>query len=228
MNRTGIEWATWTWNPVTGCLHGCTWCYARRMAKRLRGRFGYPETDPFYPTLHEDRLNDPLKVKKPARIFAVSMGDLFGTWVPISWMKSVMDVIEKAHWHQFIILTKDPLGVVMYDCQHPLPTNLWIGTSVEDRASLRRLKDLALLDHPYKFISFEPLLEDVTLSSSYSLKDLRWVIVGAQTGPGAKEPPWMAVKGIGIDAIYRGIPFFAKDSLKYVYPVQEYPEELII
>ncbi len=82
MNKTNIEWCDYTWSPVTGCLHGCSYCYARKLAKtRLRGRCGYPQDNPFTPTFHPNRFDEPLSVKKPSRIFVCSMGDLFGEWM---------------------------------------------------------------------------------------------------------------------------------------------------
>ncbi len=98
MNKTKIEWCDYTWNPVTGCLHRCgDFCYAKKMAYRLKGRYGYPADEPFRPTFRPERIREPLEVKKSSKIFVVSMGDLFGDWVPSEWINSVLDTVEKAY-----------------------------------------------------------------------------------------------------------------------------------
>lgn len=111
MNNTTIEWAERIWNPITGCSpvsEGCEHCYAERMSKRLRGRFGYPADEPFRVTLHPNRLEEPLKLRKPSRIFVCSMGDLFHEDVPFEWVDKVLYIIAQAPQHTFLMLTKRP------------------------------------------------------------------------------------------------------------------------
>src|SRR5574343_372291 len=114
MADTKIEWATKSWNPVTGCSHagspGCDHCYARRMAIRLQGRFGYPERpdDPFRVTFHPERLDDPRKWRKPQRIFVCSMGDLFHNDVRNEWLQQTFYIIRQNHRHSYMLLTKRP------------------------------------------------------------------------------------------------------------------------
>ena len=126
MNRSNIEWCQWTWNPVTGCKHGCPYCYARGIARR------FPKAFPngFEPTFHESRLDEPEKLKKPAHIFAVSMGDLFGEWVPKEWIERVVGVIHGCPQHTFTVLTKNPRRAVDWFADKPSPRNLMIGTSI--------------------------------------------------------------------------------------------------
>jgi len=184
MNRTKIEWADYTWNPVVGCKTSCAWCYA----KRLNDRFKFIpvwEEPQFYP----ERLTEPLD-RKGAKIFVVSMGDLFGSWVPSAWIQQVIDVCQFTPQHEYMFLTKYPERYQEFD----FPGNCWLGTTVEnpDREGIERLMALAVfqpgptLPPVKKFLSIEPLLgsfKDVTLGEGFDL-----VIVGAMTGPGAVKP----------------------------------------
>lgn len=157
MNKTKIEWADMTWNPVTGCRHGCGYCYARRIAERFRP-FDLPHVTEagvlngindlaapiitvcrdgkervcahpygFEPTFHRYRLDEPLKMKKPQTIFVVSMGDLFGDWVPTSWITAVFAACLAAPWHTYMFLTKNPHRYVHLDEMALLPRgdNFW-------------------------------------------------------------------------------------------------------
>jgi len=223
MNRTQIEWCDYTWNPVTGCKHGCPYCYARRMAKRLAGRAGYPADDPFRPTFHPDRLEEPLKVKEPSVIFVCSMGDLFGAWVDLEWIDQVMQVIAKAHWHTFIVLTKDPRVMAEYallrrwnrDTRTYLPDNLWVGSSIDRALSASRTRKVAYVRHHKKFVSIEPILGDVAGDPTFDLRGLQWVIVGAQTGPGAVPPKPHWVDRVVTKCMEAGVPFFIKDNVPW-------------
>ena len=169
MGKSKIEWTEETWNPVTGCTKispGCKNCYAERMAKRLGGRFGYP-APPYHfdVTLHYDRLNDPLGWKKPRMIFVCSMGDLFHEDIPTSFIQSVFQVMHRAHWHTFQVLTKrawrmDDLSVVL-----SWPENVWAGITVENqRAADVRIPYLLRVPAAVRFLSCEPLLEPLNLS----------------------------------------------------------------
>ena len=102
MNKTGIEWTDYSWNPITGCLNGCPFCYARKLAEgRLRGRAGYPEVKPFDPMFHPDRIDEPKHVKEPSWIFAVSMGDMFSPGIKPKWINRVFDTIRSTPQHQY-------------------------------------------------------------------------------------------------------------------------------
>jgi len=231
VNRTAIEWTDLTWNPITGCEHGCPYCYARRMAYRLRGRFGYPEDEPFRPTFHENRLTEPLKLKKPSKIFTCSMGEMFGAWIPYVWVNRIMLTIWTCHrWkygHTFQVLTKSPQNIPAFITQ--FPPNLWIGTSVESHKSEWRIKfitDKTLRKDGLEiaFASFEPLHGPVNVD-----ENLDWVIVGAETGNRADriepKPEW--ISKVLKDAEKFGIPVFMKDNIKPYWDgeiIREFPQ----
>ena len=214
MNRSSIEWTDYTWNPVTGCKHGCTYCYARRLAEgRLKGRFGYDNG--FEPTFHANRLQEPKSVKKPSMIFTCSMGDLFGDWVPSWWIGHVFVMIKCTPQHQFQILTKNPKRLAL---QRNIPPNAWLGTSIDGLGeSIRRMDDLRSVptNGHIKFVSFEPLLADVASHPDFNLEGIDWVIIGAQTGPGAKQPERGWYVHIIREAIKAQIPLFIKNNLEW-------------
>lgn len=190
---TKIEWATETWNPVTGCTpisEGCANCYAKRMSKRLVGRCGYPEDEPFRVTLHPDKLDQPMKWKKPRMIFVCSMGDLFHEDVPNSFLDQIFAVMAKAEQHIFLILTKRPKRAkeyilkAMYDenCNYQgwyeaindlgIPDvtpmeNVWLGVTAENQARAdERIPVLLQIPAAKRFVSVEPMLGPVDLSLS--------------------------------------------------------------
>ena len=175
MNTTTIEWAEKTWNPVTGCSpisEGCENCYAKRMAQRLRGRCGYPEDDPFKVTRHDNRLLQPLKLRKPSRIFVCSMGDLFHEDVPNDYIDQVFGVMThvSVEHHTFLILTKRPERMRRYisslDCQDwGLPRgNIWLGVTAENQARAdERIPILLQIPAAVRFVSVEPMLGPITL-----------------------------------------------------------------
>jgi protein gp37 len=224
MNRTKIEWVVnpdgtqgYTWNVVTGCERGCHYCYARRIAQRLKGRFGYPEDNPFAPTFHADKLRVPLKIKKPSTFFVVSMGDLFGERVPSHWVRAVLSVMWDCPQHTFVLLTKNPLGYHDFDAYIPL--NAWLGVSVEHEETANRIEQLKLVETDCKkFVSFEPLLGMVH-NAEERLAGVDWVIVGTQTFPNkeatlkAKIENFCFVKHVAFPALLLEIPVFYKNSL---------------
>jgi len=172
-----IEWTDVTWNPVTGCAkvsEGCRNCYAERMAKRLRGRCGYPADDPFRVTLHPGRLDQPMRWRKPRIVFACSMGDLFHENVPLAYVMSVLLAMRSSPRHTFLLLTKRPgqardtLGQCAASVagSWPLP-NVWLGVSIEDQAAANERIPI-LLDTPaaHRFVSVEPLLEEIRFSEN--------------------------------------------------------------
>ena len=216
MNRTKIEWTDYTWNPITGCRNNCSYCYARKMAYRLRGRYGYPSENPFEPTFHADKLADPLKVKKPSRIGLCFMGDFFDKQVKPSWQTQVYDMVYEAYWHKFLTLTKQPQnishGVHFY-------SNFAIGVSVNRVVDLWRIDALREIDVDVKVVSVEPLYEDL---GEINLKDIDWVIVGAQTRPYFRPKfEWLA--NIFDATADLRIPLFTKNNLNLKRVVQQYP-----
>ena len=222
MNKTAIEWANWTWNPITGCRHGCPYCYAKKVAEtRLRGRCGYPADEPFRPTFHPNRLDEPRRVRQPSRIFTVSMGDLFGRWVPEDWISSTFASMRAAPQHTFMTLTKNPAGMVGWK----FPSNCWAGITAETPAKLRRRKaHLDRVDAPLRFASLEPIQESF---EAEDLVGLDWVIVGSESGKGAPPPDRQAVESV-ITACERvGIPVFVKGNTGLAGP-RRWPDEGIV
>jgi len=248
---TGIEWTQETWNPVTGCTpvsEGCEHCYAKRMANRLRGRFGYPADEPFRVTLHPDKLGDPLHWKKPRQIFVCSMGDLFHEDVPFEYIDQVLARAVLCPQHTFQVLTKRPERLLEYldserytarkvfdvaeecagepipgsfDCDHlwPLP-NVWLGVTAENqRTADERIPLLLQCPAAVRFVSLEPLLGCIDDMEDYltplcgwpeDRAALDWVIVGAETGPGARpmDPLW--ARNIRDQGVRARVPFFFK------------------
>jgi len=172
MAKTRIEWAEVVWNPVSGCTpisEGCQNCYAKRMANRLRGRCGYPADEPFKVTLHEDRLGEPLRWKKPRRVFVCSMGDLFHESVPESWILAVYTAMEKCPQHTFLLLTKriHIAAEVLNKFtgrSWPLP-NVWLGVTAENQQRAdERIPILLQIPAAVRFVSIEPMLGPVNLN----------------------------------------------------------------
>jgi len=176
-----IEWTDATWSPVTGCTpvsEGCQNCYAKRMANRLRGRCGYPADEPFKVTLHKDRLEEPLRLKKPRRVFVCSMGDLFHEDVPRWMMFEVMDIILQAKQHTFLILTKRPANMKEFfewyysKSGRTIETikNLWLGVTAENQQRAdERIPILLQIPAAVLFVSIEPMLGPVDLASTGAL-----------------------------------------------------------
>jgi len=226
VNRSEIEWTDYTWNPVTGCLHGCPYCYARKIARR------FPQNFPsgFEPAFYPERLEEPAKVKKPAKIFVVSMGDLFGAWVPQEWQDAVFRVVEENPRHTFQFLTKDPVTMGRAFDRYfgdRVPGNLWFGTSVTGSDDIGRFLSLPTIDGGVRFVSFEPLLGSISLpnaSADWLLGDIDWVIIGAQTNP-TKHPLPAWVDEIIQAANGAGIPVFLKNSIQSWWPetLREFP-----
>jgi len=180
MQKTKIEWADYVWNPVVGCLNDCPYCYARKIARRFEGTGKFPKG--FKPWFFEERLKEPLKVKKPSRIFVCSMGELFGHWVPKEWICRVMDTVGKAQWHTFMFLTKCPWELWKVN----FPWNAWVGVTVnrlpQEGGRVFRLAERC--NARVKFVSLEPMFTDfVPERYLESWKKMDWVIVGAQTNP---------------------------------------------
>jgi protein gp37 len=225
VNKTAIEWCDYTWNPVTGCKHDCPYCYARKIAERFKGGKAWPNG--FAPTLHPERMNDPMRQKTPQTIFVCSMADLFGTWVPDGWIHTVFMAMLRAPQHRYIMLTKDPnrAGHRFMDnfysfgeklLPSKIPRNWWIGASVESSRYTGRIDDLRRIPTGNLFVSFEPLLGPVDSEDfPLDLKGIAQVIVGAQTNP-TVIPPSNAISDIVKTAKNQNALVFFKDSMNGV------------
>ena len=191
--RSSIEWTEATWNPITGCTKispGCQNCYAERIAIRLKA-MGQPNyANGFKLTTHDNVLNTPLHWRTPRTIFVNSMSDLFHEEVPLTFIKRVFDVMRRAHWHRFQILTKRSDRLLDLDPQLKWMPNIWMGVSVENEDYAYRIDDLRKTGAYIKFLSLEPLLGPL---HQLHLEGINWVIVGGESGPGARpmDPSWV-------------------------------------
>lgn len=230
--KTSISWADITINPITGCNNNCEYCYARKMANRLKGRFGYDKEHPFRPTFHPDKVWEIANLKgEGKRVFLDSMGDLFDPGVKKDWISAILDVVHRRPQHTFLALTKRPDNIPE---GLRWPENLWIGVSVTCRNDVWRIDELMhnspLPQESHLFVSFEPLHSSIEAD----LTGLEWVICGAETGnrKGKIEPELEWVKKIASSAHRLGIPVFIKNNLQELYKqqpgclggVQEFPK----
>jgi len=208
---TTIEWTEETWNPVTGCSKvsaGCANCYAEKMAHRLKamGAAGYDNG--FELTLLPERLQQPLRKKKPTRFFVNSMSDLFHEDVPDKFLDDVFAVMRQTPQHTYQILTKRAYRLPQYFGSQKLPSNIWLGVTVEDQASgIPRIDHLRNVDAAIRFLSVEPLLEDL---GKFDLTDIHWVIVGGESGPNARPMNQDWVLSIKEQCEKSGSAFFFK------------------
>ncbi len=207
---SGIEWTHATWNPVTGCTKvspGCKHCYAERFSKRLQHMGMEKYRNGFRISLHPDSLSDPLRWRSPRMIFVNSMSDLFHPDIEAAFVRQVFDVMVQAHWHIFQVLTKRPEVALSLADKLPWPHNVWLGTSVENRDYIHRIRTLQAVPARLRFLSLEPLLGPL---GQFPLKGIHWVIVGGESGPGARlmKPQW--VESIRDRCEVRGVPFFFK------------------
>jgi protein gp37 len=206
-DKSQIEWTDATWNPVTGCTKispGCAHCYAERIAERFRGTPSFPNG--FDLSIRHDRLDIPLQWTRPRRIFVNSMSDLFHEKVPDEFISRVFDTMQKAHWHQFQVLTKRSGRLREIAPMLEWPSNVWVGVSVEYQRWTSRIDDLRTVPAAVRFLSVEPLLGPLVLD----LTGIDWVIVGGESGPKARpmKLEWaISVRDQCRDA---GVPFFFK------------------
>ncbi|MBZ5666801.1 MAG: phage Gp37/Gp68 family protein [Acidobacteriia bacterium] len=205
-----IEWTEMTWNPVTGCVkvsQGCKHCYAERMAKRLFAMGAERYENAFRPTLHDDLIDLPRKWKKPRVIFVNSMSDLFQEAVPEEFIRRVFMTMRECPQHTFQILTKRSERLRDIGQRLQWPFNVWMGVSVENAGAMGRITDLAAVPAHIRFLSCEPLIGPL---DDLQLKGIHWVIVGGESGPGARpmEPGW--VEGIHRQCRRERVPFFFK------------------
>ncbi len=210
MAQSSIEWTQSTWNPVTGCTKistGCLNCYAERMAKRLQA-MGQPNyRNGFEVTCHEHVLEVPLGWKKPQTVFVNSMSDLFHEDIPLSFVERIFDVMIRAHWHRFQVLTKRAERLASLSPQLRWPQNVWMGVTVENADYLDRIHALSQTEASVKFLSFEPLLGPIP---TLALTDIDWVIVGGESGPGARPMARDWVLDIRRQCQKQNVPFFFK------------------
>lgn len=210
MAQSSIEWTEQTWNPVTGCTKvspGCKFCYAEKFAARLQSMGVENYRNGFKLTLHPHMLDKPLEWKKPSVIFVNSMSDLFHKDVPDEFIIAVFKTMNKAHWHQFQVLTKRPERVLELNKKLKWTPNIWMGTSVENANYMDRIDLLRKTSAKIKFLSLEPLLGALP---DINLKKIDWVIVGGESGWKARPMKLEWVLDIQEQCQEADIPFFFK------------------
>lgn len=277
LHKSKIEWCTHTWNPVTGCRHGCPYCYAKSITRRFEPHVverpmnsgailaeanvpgcvvvtepvrladetgAYARSTPypcgFQPTFNAYTLDYPEKRLIPSRVFVSSMGDLFGEWVPDEWINAVFEACQKAPWHTYLFLTKNPERYCLRDeitGGLPYGGNFWYGATATNAEQMGRACD-AFSNLPIgtkTFLSMEPLVCDLTdyffWKAVVGCPNLDWVIIGAMTGPGAAKnrPRREWVERIVAAARDVNIPVFMKDSLAPVWGadlIREFPDDM--
>lgn len=208
--RSTIEWTGVTWNPLTGCTKvspGCAHCYAERMAKRLQAMGNSNYAGGFRLTLHEHVLERPLSWRKPETVFVNSMSDLFHEDVPVDFILRVFDVMRRAHWHRFQVLTKRAERLVELDPLLDWPPNVWMGVTVENRRYVHRIDLLRQTGASVKFLSLEPLLGPLP---DLGLGGMDWAIVGGESGPGARPMAAEWARDLRDQCTSAGVAFFFK------------------
>jgi protein gp37 len=227
-DKSKIEWCDATWNPITGCTpvsSGCANCYAKRMADRFPKAHagnrvetqliaGEPVEVTYYPpigfeniTFHPSRLDQPLRWKKPRRIFVGSMTDLFQKDVQDGYRKIIEGVIADCSRHTFMMLTKRANNMREYFNGNLPYSNLWLGVTVEGPETLWRIDELRKIKSATRFVSFEPLLADL---GTVNLSGISWVICGGETGPGARQCEWKWPMSLLDQCLSASVPFFFK------------------
>jgi len=218
---TSIEWTEITWNPVRGCSRvspGCEHCYAERMAHRFSGpgrpyegltrigKRGEPRWSGKVVTA-SNLLEEPLRIRQPRMVFVNSMSDLFHDKVPLKYIQQVFAVMQQADWHSFQVLTKRPERCLEIASSLPWPHNVWLGVSIESAEYLHRLQTLRAIPSSIRFLSLEPLLGPLR---TLNLSSIHWVIVGGESGPGARKLDISWVREIRESCLDQRVPFFFK------------------
>lgn len=221
LNKQGpgkIDWTDWTWNPISGCTHNCSYCYIKAMDKRFKSNLMEPA---YYPERFKDLKSK--KLKDGDKVFVGSSGDMWGNWVSDEWIGNVLDKVDSMPKNIFQFLTKNPAMYADFrlDGMH----NSWFGTS-ED-GTWRTLENHKILTdcvpkEMIKFVSFEPLIAKPIISLSFY--DLDWIIIGADSTPGAEKPPKEWANFLINEANRRGIPVFVKDNYGYPETIKEFPK----
>jgi protein gp37 len=215
MNKSKIEWTNYTWNPITGCSNGCSYCYARKMAENPFYAKAFPFE--FEPHFYPDRLNEVARAKIGAKIFACSMGELFGD--NQDWTERVLRMIRLHPELTFQLLTKRPENLIRWS---PFPWNCWVGVSVTNAEQyIDSVSDIAKVEAKVKFISFEPLLEQINGGECDeerrldSIDEFDWIIIGQQTPVSPKTAPKVEwIREIVKAADKAKIPVFLKENLR--------------
>ena len=208
--KSSIEWTESTWNPITGCNKispGCKFCYAERMAKRLKAMGSANYENGFNLALHDHVVELPLTWKKPQTIFVNSMSDLFHKNVPPEFVQRIFEVMNKAYWHKFQVLTKRSDILLKYNSKLNWTENIWMGVSVENDKYTNRIDHLRNTDAKTKFLSIEPLIGPI---NKLNLTNIDWVIVGGESGPGARPMKEEWVIKINDECKNAKVPFFFK------------------
>ncbi len=211
MAESNIEWTEHTWNPVTGCTKlspGCKHCYAETMSRRLKAMRATGYENGFALTLHPERLKQPTLRKKPTTYFVNSMSDLFHEEVPDAFIEQVLDICRLTPHHTYQVLTKRGERLEKFFKKRDCPSNVWLGVSVEDKKyGVPRIAHLRNVNAAVRFLSVEPLLEDV---GRLNLKDIHWVIVGGESGSKARLMKEEWADNVRVQAIAQGVAFFFK------------------
>jgi protein gp37 len=245
-NKSKIEWTDVTWNPVTGCTPvsaGCHNCYAKSMSARLKAMGSYKYRNEFEITTHEEELEKPMLWQKPRKIFVCSMSDLFHEDIDEEFIKEVFIVMQNNPQHTYLLLTKRPQNMLnalrwMHHSSPSIPPesipHVWLGVTAENQKSAnKRIPLLLKAPAAVRFVSFEPLLEEIELEEEWMCRQSKidWMIVGGETGPGARimDPDWAGE--LMIASFSYGIPFFMKqmsnrDPIPEELMIREYPEGL--
>lgn len=209
-SNSGIEWTDATWNPVTGCSKispGCKHCYAERMAHRLQSMGQANYANGFDLTLQPHMLELPLSWRKPRHIFVNSMSDLFHPGVPVDYIQRAFEVMRRAPWHRYQILTKRSDRLAALDGMLNWQRSIWMGVSVESDRYVHRIDDLRMTNAHIKFLSLEPLLGPL---GKLDLTHIDWVIVGGESGPHARRMNSDWVRAIRDQCVAENVPFFFK------------------
>ncbi len=209
-HKSPIEWTESTWNPVTGCNKispGCKHCYAERLSKRLQAMGQANYRNGFKLTMQPQMLELPLKWRRSQTIFVNSMSDLFHKDVPLSYIQQVFEVMKRANWHRFQVLTKRADRLAEVSTELDWPDNVWMGVSVETQKFTPRIDDLRRTDAKVKFLSLEPLLGPLR---NLDLTDIDWAIVGGESGYGARPIKEAWVLDIRQQCRIYNVPFFFK------------------
>ena len=208
--KSSIEWTEATWNPVTGCSKispGCKHCYAERMAFRLQAMGNSNYRNGFKVTLQDEMLDLPVRWKKPQTIFVNSMSDLFHREVPLSFIQKIFSTMHRADWHRYQILTKRPERLVELDEKLAWAPHIWQGVTVEHPDYYDRIDLLRKSAAHVKFLSLEPLLAPMP---KLKIRGIDWVIVGGESGPGARPMSEEWVTEIRDQCLKAGVAFYFK------------------